>query len=216
MTEADRKDFAKLIGAVYAFYRQDTSEFAISVWWEACKPFDLVAVRDALNRHAINPDNGQFMPKPADIVKLLQGSTRDAALVAWSKVDKAVRQCGTYRSVVFDDPIIHRVIQDMGGWIMLGGKTEDEWPFVAKEFENRYRGYRARNEIPEYPAKLLGIAEAENSRYGFACEPPMLIGKPEVAKQVLLGGSDRPALAMTRADTVAEVVLLPRKEKEAA
>jgi len=216
MIEADRPDFAKLIGAVYAFYRQDTSQFAIGVWWEACKPFDLAAVRDALNRHAINPDNGQFMPKPADIVKLLQGSTKDAALVAWAKVDKGIRQCGTYRTVAFDDPLIHRVIQDMGGWIMLGSKSEDEWPFVAKEFESRYRGYKSRNEVPEYPAKLLGITEAENSRYGYASEPPTLIGKPEEAKRVLLGGSDRPALEMTRADAVPERLQLVSEQKEAA
>lgn len=109
------------------------------------KPFDLAAVKDALNRHCVNPDNGQFMPKPADVVKLLQGSSQDGALVAWAKVDRAVRQVGTYSTVVFDDPIIHRVVQDMGGWVALGDKREKEWPFVAKEFENRYRGYPMRS-----------------------------------------------------------------------
>jgi len=84
------------------------------------------------------------MPKVADVIKMLQGSTQDSALTAWAKVDKAVRSIGTQMSVAFDDPLIHKVIQDMGGWLGLGQRQEAEWPFVAKEFETRYRGFKAR------------------------------------------------------------------------
>lgn len=31
-------------------------------------------------------------------------------------------------------------------------------PFVAKEFENRYGGFKSRDEHPEYPAMLIGLA----------------------------------------------------------
>jgi hypothetical protein len=129
---------------------------------------------------------------------MLQGSTQDSALVAWAKVDRAVRSCGTYNSVVFDDPVIHRVIVDMGGWVLVGGKDEKEWPFVGKEFENRYRGYRMRSETPEYLPVLIGIAEAQNNRMGQKSQPPVLIGNAEQAKRVMLGGADKPLLAFTR------------------
>lgn len=198
MTEADKKQLFTLVSSVYAFYGKDTSAFALGVWWEAMKPFDFAAVADALNRHCVNPDSGQFMPKPADVVKLLRGSSQDGAMVAWSKVDKAVRQVGTYASVAFDDPIIHRVIHDMGGWVALGSKTEHEWPFVAKEFENRYRGYRTRNETLDYPKTLIGIAEAQNNQAGQKSQPPVLIGDSSRAKQVLLAGSDRPLVGFER------------------
>jgi hypothetical protein len=166
------------------------------------KPYDYRAVADALNRHCVNPDSGQFAPKPADVVKMLQGSTQDSALVAWAKVDRAVRSCGTYNSVVFDDPIIHRVIMDMGGWVQVGGKDEKEWPFVAKEFETRYRGYKMRNETPEYQRVLTGIAESQNNRVGHKSNPPVLIGHAEQAKRVMLGGSDNPQLTFTRAGSL--------------
>lgn len=198
MQAEDKMKFAGLIGNVYAFYRQDSSDFALGVWWEAMKPFDFAAVADALNRHCVNPDSGQFMPKPADVVKMLRGSSQDGAMVAWSKVDKGVRQVGTYASVAFDDPIIHRVLHDMGGWVALGMKTEHEWPFVAKEFENRYRGYRIRSETPEYPKVLIGIAEAQNSQEGRASQPPVLIGDSSRAKQVLIGGADKPLVGFER------------------
>lgn len=189
MIAAEKQQFYDLMADVYAFYRQDTSSFALGIWWDAMKPFDLAAVSNALSRHCVNPDNGQFMPKPSDVVKLLRGSTQDSALEAWAKVDKAVRSVGTYRSVTFDDPIILLVLQDMGGWVALGTKKEDEWPFVAREFENRYRGYATRP-IQEHPRWLPGIAEAQNVQAGQRVEPPVLIGDAARARAVLQGGSD--------------------------
>jgi hypothetical protein len=202
MNTNEHAAFIALIADVQAFYGKDLSEFGGNVWWEAMKPYDYRAVADALNRHCVNPDSGQFAPKPADVVKMLQGSTQDSALVAWAKVDRAVRSCGTYNSVVFDDPIIHRVIMDMGGWVQVGGKDEKEWPFVAKEFENRYRGYKMRNETPEYQRVLTGISESQNNRAGHKSHPPVLIGHAEQAKRVMLGGSDNPQLTFTRAGSL--------------
>lgn len=210
MIDADRKEFFSLIAEIYAFYRKDFSSFAGNVWWAAMKPYDYAAVTDALNRHCVNPDNGQFLPMPADIVRMLQGSTQDAALVAWSKVDTALRTVGTYRSVVFDDPLVHRVLTEMGGWIPLGTKTEDEWPFVRNEFVNRYRGYRGRSQVPEYPPVLLGLAEAHNSKEGFKVDKPMLIGHEESAKRVLVCGVKTPLLGivqMSAADTAKSLEL---------
>lgn len=198
--ETDREEFFLLIGDVYAFYGKDYSTFAGAVWWEAMKPFSLAAVKDALNRHCVNPDAGQFLPKPADVVRMLEGSTQDAGLVAWAKVDRAIRQIGTYRSVAFDDALIHRVIADMGGWVALGTKSEDEWPFLRNEFVNRYRGFRGRSEIPEYPPVMIGICESQNSREGYAGEPPLLIGDRQKAMQVMQQGSGQPLLQVTQAD----------------
>lgn len=212
MNQDDKQQFFDLICGVHAFYRRDTSEFSMSVWWNAMQAFDLSAVRDALGRHAMNPDTGQFMPMPADVVKMLAGRTVDAAQVAWSKVDRAVRHVGTYASVAFDDALIHRVLQDMGGWTPLGRKSEEEWPFVAKEFETRYRGYAIRSERPPYPPYLIGIYEAENSRRGMDTAPPRLIGDAKQATTVMLGGGDSPAIRVTEAspEIVAQLAVKDR------
>jgi len=207
MQTSDNEQFVALIGDVYAFYRQDFSRFAAGVWLQAMQPFDFRAVADALNKHCVNPDNGQYLPKPADIVKMLQGSTQDSALVAWSKVDAAIRMRGTYVSVVFDDPIIHRVILEMGGWVQIGGKGEKDMPFLRNEFVNRYRGYKMRNETPEYPRVLICIAEAHNNQEGFESALPVLIGDPEKAKAVLLGGTTKPLIGFTQLDAKEAVVL---------
>ena len=204
MQQGDFADFRTLMAEVHAFYRQDMTAFSLDVWWQAMRAYDLSAVRQAMSRHVMNPDSGQWMPKPADVVKMLSGRTIDSASVAWSKVDRAVRSVGTYQSVAFDDPLIHRVIADMGGWVRIGSHSSDEWPFVAKEFENRYRGYAMRSERPEYPPTLTGITEAENSKAGFRVDPPVLIGVREQALAVIAGGSNKPILAIGQA-TYAEL-----------
>lgn len=187
-------DFCELLGVVSEQYGKPISEGAKVLYWQGLIDFEFPAVQQALFRHVRNPDNGMFMPKIADIVKMLQGSTQDSALNAWAKVDKAVRQVGTGSTVVFDDPIIHRVLQDMGGWLGLGRRSEDEWPFVAKEFENRYRGFKARGEKPEYPKTLIGLDDAHNLPNGFKPTQAVFIGNKQQAESVMLGGTDKPSL----------------------
>ncbi|OQS32579.1 DUF6475 domain-containing protein [Chromobacterium haemolyticum] len=198
MTQNEYCTFVDMLQAVADLYGKRLTELSIGIYWNALKPIDLAVVREAMNRHVINPDNGQFMPKPADLVRMMEGSSQDKALQAWHKVDKVVRGIGPYSSVVFDDALIHRVLHEMGGWIALGTKTEDEWPFVAKEFENRYKAFVSRQELPEYLPVMVGLIEAENRKEGHRCEPPVLIGNAELAMSVMGAGTSQPALGMRR------------------
>lgn len=200
MTENDFEKFRQGLSGVYGFYDKEINNFALDLWWNALKQYDLSAITQAFNRHVINTEAGKWLPKPADIIRMLQGSTQDTALRAWAKVDKAVRRVGTYVDVVFDDPLIHRVLHDMGGWIAMGQKAEDEWPFVAKEFENRYRGFRERSEIPSYPPKLIGIANAHNESQGLPLQPYVMIGDEKSCYQVLAGSSKESIFSFTRSE----------------
>ncbi len=179
-------EFCELLDTVAEQYSKNMTPSLKMLYWQGLHDVDFEAVREALFRHIRNTDkDGDFMPKISNIRKMIEGSTEDSSMVAWSKVDKALRQIGTYQSVTFDDPLIHKVLQDMGGWIPLGTKTDDEWPFVAREFQTRYRGFKSRNQIPEYPSHLIGIAECHNSKEGHRLDPPNLIGNVEKAKQVM-------------------------------
>lgn len=199
MIESEFDEFSGILEVTSEQYGKKLSDGVVMLYWQALQGYDLPAVRDAIGRHLRNTDTGQYMPKIADIMRMMQGSSQDSALSAWSKVDRTLRQVGPYETVVFDDPLIHRVLHDMGGWLALGTKTDDEWPFVAKEFENRYRGFKSRNERVEYPAKLIGLFEASNATDGHKIAKPMMIGDAQKAQDVLrLGSSGGSLLSVTR------------------
>ncbi|BBE08595.1 Bacteriophage protein, Gp10 [Mycoavidus cysteinexigens] len=198
MQSCDFAAFGQMLQAIMAMYGRDLSPALVALYWQGLQAYDLAAVREALNRHVNNPDTGQFMPKIADIHKMLQGSTQDAALTAWSKVDRTMREKGPYPSIVFDDPLIHRVLSEMGGWVQLSTKHEENWPFVRNEFVNRYRGYRMRSEVPDYPPVLIGIAEMTNQQLGFKVAPPLLVGSAAMAQRVMQLGTHKPLIGFTQ------------------
>lgn len=215
MQSQDRKRFGLCLVAMAEVYGKTPSDAVIALWWHALHRFDVEAVASAFERHVTNPDVGQWMPKPADVIRMLEGTSIDVAMVAWAKVDKAVRSVGGYASVAFDDALVHRVVHDMGGWIGLNGKTLDEWPFVGNEFRTRYTAFRSRQETPEYPTRLIGISEANNTARGlmYAVGEVVLIGDPDQARRVLAGGTDKPTIGFTRAkapDNVRPLRALPQ------
>jgi hypothetical protein len=194
----DSGAFAQMLSAVAAVYGREVTPDVTAIYWAALAPYDLAAVRQAFDRHVKSPDAGQFMPKPADLIRMLGGTSSDAALQAWAKVERAIRRVGGHDSVAFDDPLIHRAIDDMGGWVKLCATTEDELPFRARDFQNLYRGFAMRREIPTYPPHLIGRFEAQNRQSGQPVAPPVLIGEPAACRLVLKGGTDN-QLRITRA-----------------
>ena len=192
----DRAEFARVLNGVSAMYRVELSPDVVELWWAVLADYDMAAIKQALTKHLRNPDTGQFMPKPADVVKFMAGTTQDAALLSWAKVHRAVRQVGSYSDVVFDDPIIHAVLQDMGGWIKLCEMLETDVPFRAKEFENRYRAYARNQERPQCLPILTGRANLHNGAHGHALTMPMLIGDEIKCREMLGHAEEQPVVRL--------------------
>lgn len=190
MLDSDLGAFSEAWSGAWELCGRNVTPAAIMLAFEALRRYELGAVMAGLTRHALDPDRGQFPPKPADIVRHVEGGTEDRALLAWSKVDRAMRSVGPYQTVAFDDPVIHAVLWDMGGWIKIGEKTDDDWPFVAKEFQNRYRGYASRGLVSRYPAMLVGIVDAKNRAIAGGSGPHFvaLIGDQPAARHVMDSG----------------------------
>lgn len=193
MWPTDQKDFSALLaGCMESIYDRAVTPAMLQVWFVALAQYPLDEIRAAFGRHITDPDQGQYPPKPADIVRMLDGGGDGRALTAWAKVEKAVRCVGGYRSVVFDDPLVHACIDAMGGWIKLCSTNSDELPFRANEFAKRYRAYLLTQ--PEcYPPHLAGRAEMTNGAAGYPVAPPIMIGAQERAMRVMLGGKEAPA-----------------------
>lgn len=149
----DKRLFAQTLTGIAEIYGQTVTKAGMQIWWLALERFSDEQVQQALAAHATDAERGQWMPKPADIVRRIEGTPQDAALAAWAKVDHATRRIGTGPSWVFDDPKIHRALQGMGGLSALGRASEEEWPHLCREFCKRYSSPMNDG---VYPAKLPG------------------------------------------------------------
>lgn len=191
----EKKRFASLMVGISDYYRREISKMAIKIYWEGLRQFDYEAIERAMWQHTQSTDDaGKWMPQISDLKIMMHGRTADQAALAWSKVNLAVRQIGPIVDVVFDDPLIHRVLADMGGWAAMGIKEEKEWPFVAKEFENRYRGYKMSDQKPDYPRVLVGTANAANDAAGLPRQGARLVGDRALCLAVKRGGAAGPLL----------------------
>lgn len=189
MQPSDRAPFAQLITDVLAYYRQDASRFVLDLWWSACQGFELEQVRTALQRHATDPERGQFAPKVADLARILQGTSTDRAALAWGKVHEAMSAVGAYQDVVFDDPAIHAVIEDLGGWPKVCRTKLDELSYLQHRFTEAHRAYTGRGQF-EYPRRLMGdrSPDSEYEKAGLKLPKPAIVGDVERAKLVYQGG----------------------------
>ncbi len=192
----DSAAFAEALQASANVYGRDKLTVGtIELYWRVLERYPIGDVLTALSRHLADPDVGQYMPKPADVVRQIDGSTDTQAMQAWARVMRATRNPGTYATVVFDDWRIHAALSDMGGWVKAGEWAVDELPYRSAEFEKRYRGYLRMDRAP-YPARLVGRAERDLPA-SYEPDPPVLIGDARLAEMTFEGGT-APAGLITR------------------
>lgn len=214
LTKSDAPEFEAILNGllVEVYARAPLSRDGLRLWWAAMSRYSMAEIRAALSAHTMDADVGQFPPKPADIVKRLEGTGEGRAFGAWNKALAAVQRVGTYADVVFDDPIIHAVIADMGGWVKLGQTPNDEIQFRAAEFVKRYRAYLVVPPTAHLP-RLIGIASAENTTRGYASPPPVMIGDPAACALVYQSGNFNP-LQITAPRSAEQVLKALELKKE--
>jgi hypothetical protein len=190
MRLTDKPAFVQLVSDVMGYYRQSVSEFTLSVWWQACQPFDLEQVSKALTSHATDPERGQFAPKVADVVRILSGTVTDRAALAWGKVHEAMSAVGAYRDVCFDDPAINAALEDLGGWPKNCRTELKDLSYLQHRFCESYKAYTGRGTFA-YPRSLMGdrSSDAEYEKKGIRPPAPALIGDSSKARTVYEGGS---------------------------
>lgn len=184
----DFSRFAKLFVALSEYYNRDVSSLMLDLYWHPLKRYSIPDIQRAIGQHLQDTESGVYFPKVADFIRILDGGNKENAALAWTKVEDAIKHVGTYADVVFDDPIIHAVVRDMGGWVCFGDVHLDKWPFVGNDFRSRYAAYRSRGLSGQYPACLRGRANGDNWSSGFALSPPVMFGDEFVCLQVIRGG----------------------------
>jgi len=185
MIKTDYMEFSKIWIAALDTYGRTPSDSAVDLCFGSLARYDIKDIRRGLSGHLNDPENGRFFPKPADIVRQIDGDSESRALMAWSKVEGAIRGEGSYRTVIFDEPEIMASVSSMGGWIRLCEMLEDDLPFRRNEFCKLYKGFLISRPV-NYPSKFIGRQEAYNSAdYEKCVAPPVMIGDYDKAVKIL-------------------------------
>lgn len=141
----DKRTLAALVG-VYDFYGRELSEFAVGVWTQALDGVDHPTIEAALRAHICDPKAGQFLPKPADLLRHIRGTTEDAAALAWSQCMDVARAGGN--GVHSLCQITRRALDDVGGIRSLQCADERETGFMARRFADAFSVHSRRATAP--------------------------------------------------------------------
>lgn len=176
MRQDEKPKFGDYITDVMAYYRKDASRFVLDVWWAACQGFEMEQVRKAIQAHIMDPDKGQFAPKVADMVRVLQGTMSDRAAVAWGVVMQHMQGTGAYQDIDFGDPAIHATVHDLGGWPKLCRTNLDELGHAQRRFCEGYRAYSTRG-VVTCPLVLGGdrAPDSEYEKRGLPAPAPVMV-----------------------------------------
>jgi hypothetical protein len=72
-----KPEFTALLATAVAVYGKTITTGMADLYFAALQQHDLAVVRDGLSRHMQDPTAGQYMPKPADIIRQIQASHHD-------------------------------------------------------------------------------------------------------------------------------------------
>lgn len=95
MAKNEKKEkFLKILISCAELYERKLSPGVIALWWAVLHEFNIHDIEAAFEAHKVDPAQGKWMPKPADIFPYLDPNhkTRGYALSAWSIIRDAARE----------------------------------------------------------------------------------------------------------------------------
>jgi hypothetical protein len=168
MTPDDAPQFARLLGGLGEVFNEPMSEIRARLYFEALKDLPLASIEAAVSRLI---QGARFFPKPAEIRETLEGSVEDRARESWRRLLGALEHVGTYESVDFGDPILHAVVESLGGWHQAWAWERVDGPEllgIERDFVSLYRLYSQRRPSRAASPVLLGQHSLRNRQLGAA------------------------------------------------
>lgn len=197
MSGQDKERFAMCMSAMAEAFSQEVSDLKGDIYFKALSDLSINSIEQAV-WNIINTRTTATFPKVAEIRESVMGKVEDKAMLALSKVEKAVREVGGYASIVFDDPLIHAVIQTFNnGWVGVCDMSADEWKWSRKDFLKLYEAM-ARNGNGNVEPVLHGRHYLNNSNNGH-----------ERTEQIEYAGDKTKAIAWQREIEVDEKKEIP-------
>ena len=128
--------FVELLAAAAAVYNtKPISKQGIEMYWRLMARFTVEQLQAAMMRHM---ETSEFFPKPAELIRIIEGTAEDQSLDAWLSVMRAIKKLGSNGSPQFHDEIIPIAIEALGGWQTICRHPEKDTHFWQKRFADAY------------------------------------------------------------------------------
>jgi hypothetical protein len=145
----DKKMFNKYMSILAEIHGKDLSAALLEAYWLILKSYSDSECETAFNRMMVE---SRFFPKPADIIESITKASpcvQDAAQDQVNVVMRQIRDLGSYRTPVFDDPITKSLMSSRWSWQSVCSMTESELKWWAKEFIDAYQSANHSGTLPQ-------------------------------------------------------------------
>ena len=166
MNDNDKRKFHEIMTGTGEAYGKEITKPLLTIYFSALGDYTIDQVSQSINKHLVDTRNGQYFPKPADIVRNIAGasiSTEDRAMAAWMAVEAAISSVGSYGTLKLEDKQAMMAVKAIGSWQQLCATDRDKMAFKRQEFIANYRALE-NTPIEMLPDSLAGIAELANQR----------------------------------------------------
>ena len=165
MLDTDKQEFRSMMMAAGEVYGKEITKPLLQMYFAALSALTIQQAQASMMTHMQNPDNGQFFPKPADLLRGVIGTSKqqaaaveDRASIAWACIDRYIRRIGSYGTLKLDDKQALATVKAMGGWRELCMCDEAKLEWKRKEFIRMYETFE-RTPLDALPASLPGLIE---------------------------------------------------------
>lgn len=154
--------FSQVVTVLEAAFDKELSQPAKDAYWIALEDLSIDEVEIA-GQYALR--QCRFFPKPAELRELVQGTSDDAAMKAWTELLHAFLKAGYWTSVLFEDGALATAIEyAFGTWVICSEQlhtlSDEMLRAKQKEFAVQYR--RALREGKAAAKYLRGYCEIAN------------------------------------------------------
>lgn len=206
MEITDKKIFSQMWASVRSdIYDKPISPGGLGIIFNTLKRFSIDEIRQGIELHVNDVQNGNFPITPAHVVAQIEGRGDERAGAAWRKLYGAIGAVGNYADVVFDDAIIHAVIDNEGGWQHVALMSDEDIKFMQARFNKQYNAYVSKSGQFEYPRVLRGATNSDRASKGLELNSPETVGDIVRCRAIYSGGVST-TLEIGRPQTMADFI----------
>jgi hypothetical protein len=170
MNNDDKKKFAEIMVTTGEMFDKKITKSLMQTYFTVLSEHSIELVSKAFQSHLTDPEQGMFFPKPANIIKFINGTSKqneqaldDKSELAWHVIEGEIRRIGSHTSLRMEDRQALAAVKAIGGWKKICGLTISELTWAHKEFVAAYKNYE-RTDVNLLPDKLPGRIHLENNK----------------------------------------------------